>query len=47
MAIKITDECINCGACETECRNTAIYAGGAGWKFSDGPSLQGNSTGKN
>jgi len=25
MAIKITDECINCGACEPECPNTAIY----------------------
>ncbi|MFM7485929.1 MAG: 4Fe-4S binding protein, partial [Cytophagales bacterium] len=23
MAIKITDECINCGACEPECPNTA------------------------
>ena len=25
MAIMITDECINCGACEPECPNTAIY----------------------
>ncbi|HEY8513648.1 MAG TPA: 4Fe-4S binding protein, partial [Cyclobacteriaceae bacterium] len=24
MAIMITDECINCGACEPECPNTAI-----------------------
>ena len=24
MAIVITDECINCGACEPECPNTAI-----------------------
>ncbi|MEP1368238.1 4Fe-4S binding protein, partial [Maribacter dokdonensis] len=24
MAIIITDECINCGACEPECPNTAI-----------------------
>jgi ferredoxin len=24
MAIKITDECINCGACEPECPNNAI-----------------------
>ncbi|HEX5655233.1 MAG: 4Fe-4S binding protein, partial [Chitinophagaceae bacterium] len=23
MAIKITDECINCGACEPECPNNA------------------------
>ena len=28
MAIIITDECINCGACEVECPNTAIYEGG-------------------
>ncbi|MCL4129021.1 UNVERIFIED_CONTAM: hypothetical protein GTU68_031873 [Idotea baltica] len=27
MAIIITDECINCGACEPECPNTAIYEG--------------------
>ena len=47
MAIKITDECINCGACEPECPNTAIYEGGAEWKFSDGTSLKGNYTGKN
>jgi ferredoxin len=31
MAIKITEECINCGACEPECPNTAIYEGGAAW----------------
>ena len=24
MAYKITDECINCGACEPECKNEAI-----------------------
>lgn len=41
MAIIITDECINCGACEPECPNTAIYEGGAEWKFSDGTSLVG------
>ncbi len=45
MAIKITDECINCGACEPECPNNAIYEGGAEWKFSDGTSLKGNYTG--
>lgn len=28
MATMITDECINCGACEPECPNTAIYQGG-------------------
>jgi ferredoxin len=27
MAYKITEECINCGACEPECPNEAIYAG--------------------
>ena len=47
MAIIITDECINCGACEPECPNTAIYEGGADWKFSEGTSLKGNYTGKN
>ena len=31
MAIMITTECINCGACEPECPNTAIYEGGANW----------------
>ncbi len=31
MATTITNECINCGACEPECPNTAIYAGGAPW----------------
>ena len=41
MAIIITDECINCGACEPECPNNAIYEGGAEWKFSDGTSLKG------
>ncbi len=35
MAIMITDECINCGACEPECPNTAIYEGGANWKYGD------------
>ena len=47
MAIKITDECINCGACEPECPNTAIYEGGAEWKFSDGTSIKGSYTGRN
>jgi ferredoxin len=41
MAIIITDECINCGACEPECPNTAIYEGGLEWKFEDGTSLKG------
>ncbi|HLP16132.1 MAG TPA: 4Fe-4S dicluster domain-containing protein [Bacteroidota bacterium] len=33
MATKITEECINCGACEPECPNTAIYAGGAQYEL--------------
>ncbi len=33
MATKITEECINCGACEPECPNTAIYEGGAEYEF--------------
>ena len=37
----ITDECINCGACEPECPNTAIYESSEDWKFSDGTSLKG------
>ena len=41
MAIKITDDCINCGACETECPNNAIYEGAVDWKASDGTSLKG------
>jgi len=27
MALKITDECINCDVCEPECPNSAIYMG--------------------
>ena len=41
MAIIITDECINCGACEPECPNTAIYEAAVNWKYSDGTSLRG------
>ena len=41
MAIKITDECINCGACEVECPNTAIYEGSDSWRYKDGTSLSG------
>ena len=41
MAIIITDDCINCGACEPECPNTAIYEGAAKWKFSDGTGFTG------
>ena len=41
MAIKITDECINCGACEPECPNNAIYEGGVEWAESDGTTVKG------
>lgn len=41
MAIMITDECINCGACEPECPNNAIYEGGVEWAFSDGTNVTG------
>ena len=33
MALLITEECINCGACEPECPNTAIYEGGMKWEL--------------
>ena len=44
MAIMITDECINCGACEPECPNNAIYEGGMEWAMQDGTGLQGSYT---
>ena len=28
MALHITEECISCGACQPECPNEAIFAGG-------------------
>ena len=42
MAIIITDECINCGACEPECPNTAIYEGLEKWTYKQGTSLAGH-----
>lgn len=33
MSYIITSECINCGACEPECPNNAIYEGGANWEL--------------
>ena len=41
MAIKITEECINCGACEPECPNNAIYEGGVEWAIADGTTIKG------
>jgi len=46
MAIIITDECINCGACEPECPNNAIYEGAMEWSFSEGTALSGMITPK-
>lgn len=43
MAIKITDECINC-AHEPECPNNAIYEGGVEWSISDGTTVKGSYT---
>lgn len=39
MAIRITDDCINCGACEPECPNNAIYENGAMWNIAEGTSI--------
>ncbi len=41
MALKITDECINCGACEPECPNNAIYDSGEFWNYNKGTCLKG------
>jgi ferredoxin len=41
MASIITDECINCGACEPECPNNAIYEGGIEWAMEDGTGVIG------
>ena len=40
----ITDECINCGACEPECPNNAIYEGGVEWSMADGTGIKGSYT---
>lgn len=40
MAIMITDACINCGACEPECPNNAIYEGGVDWTWAEGTALK-------
>lgn len=41
MALKITDDCINCDACISECPNTAIYEPDEEWTMQDGTSLVG------
>ena len=46
MSLMITEECINCGGCLTDCPNHAIYEPGATWRFSDGTYLKGLFTSK-
>ena len=41
MAIKITDECINCDACIAECPINAIYEPDTEWAYSDETALSG------
>ena len=43
MAIIITDDCINCGACEPECPNNAIYEPDVEWRWSDGTAMSDDS----
>jgi len=44
MAIIITEDCINCDACISECPNNAIYEPGEEWAFDDGTELGGSVT---
>ncbi len=46
MAIKITEDCINCGACEPECPNGAIFEPSAEWSFSYKTTVKGAFTSK-
>jgi ferredoxin len=39
MAIIITDECINCNACEPECPNNAIFEPNVDWNWAIGTQL--------
>jgi ferredoxin len=39
MAIMITNECINCNACEPECPNNAIFEPAVEWNFAVGTKL--------
>jgi len=41
MAIIITDGCINCDACISECPNNAIYEPDQKWSYSDETYLSG------
>ena len=44
MAIKITEECSNCGACEPEWPNNARDEGGVEWAIADGTTRKGSYT---
>jgi ferredoxin len=33
MSLLINEECINCGACQPECPNEAIYVGGEDYEY--------------
>lgn len=46
MAYLITDDCIDCNACEIECPNNAIYLGGDPWELrgEEHPALNDNHT---
>ena len=39
MAYKITDECVNCGACESECPVGAISEGDSHYEIDGGACL--------
>lgn len=39
MALLITDECINCNACEPECPNNAIFEPNRDWNYAIGTAL--------
>ncbi len=41
MSIKITEECINCGACEPECPLATPSMKVVEWAISDGTSVKG------
>ena len=44
MAIMITEDCISCDACISECPNNAIYEPDEPWTMSEGTSLEGTVT---
>ena len=44
MAIIITDECINCDACISECPNHAIYEPDQEWSYAEDTELSGTTT---